>query len=259
MKRFPSKTKKTENVRRQKARPVRQPIRWLKPVLQGMAICVGASLVILGLLQLNQKLSIAYWDIEAEIPLQKQIEQFLVKQGHLDFWHSRAAVLQAGLIQDIPDIQHLQINRILPDGLLLKATARTPIALWEGEGVKSQVMLIDEKGVAYRSLQRGETLDLPILRLQKRELAQAVLVLQALHQQHASKLQDLSEVIVVERDWRLNFAHGEQWKLATAHPDKDIHKIINILAMPRWAQGYWRMDARIPQRWFIRPAKQEVI
>ncbi|MDQ7001808.1 MAG: hypothetical protein Q9N02_03865, partial [Ghiorsea sp.] len=105
----------------------------------------------------------------------------------------------------------------------------------------------------------GENLDLPLLRLKSEHLVIATAVLQQLSVHMPQRAQALSEVIVERHDWRLNFAYGEQWQLNQESLQHDLPKVLSILSQPRWARRHWRMDARISERWFIRPAKQEVI
>jgi cell division septal protein FtsQ len=254
------KKKEVDNVRRSKkvVKPVRRPSRWLKPLAQGVAMGLVVAAISFGVWKLNTQCSVSYWDIEAAPHVQKQIQAYLEKQKDLDYWHTRASVLQSGLIAHIPDIAHIQINRILPDGLLVQAIARQPMALWKDEQAQV-VKLVDEKGVAYRALKRGEMVDLPVLRVSKEALPQAVKLLQALNKYNVRKWLGLSELILADDGWRLNFSHGEQWKVAKNHLEKNLIQVINVLDAPRWAKGHWRIDARIPERWFIRPAKQEVI
>ena len=254
------KKKDVGNVRRRKktVKPVRKPSRWLKPLAQGLAISLAVVASGFGIWKLNTQLSISYWDIEAAPHVKAQIQTYLEQQKDLDYWHTRASVLQAGLVAQIPDIQHIQVSRILPDGLLVQVIARKPMALWKDAQAK-QVKLVDEKGVAYRALKRGEVMDLPVLRVSQDKLGQAVQLLLALNTYDKRKLLHLSELIMADNGWRLNFARGEQWKVAQAQVEKNLIQVINVLDAPRWAKGHWRIDARIPERWFIRPAKQEVI
>jgi len=259
---FHTKKKNVGNVRRKKkVAPVKRRMTWLKPlqvvlVMSGVVAALGFSAV-----QLNQKMTVTHWQIDSPEQIKKPIASYFEHKNKLDFWHTRAAVIQRDLTASIPDIQRIEVSRILPDGLLIKATARKPIALWENISAKAdkKVMLVDEQGVAYRPILRGENLDLPLFRLQPNNLKTAAAVLHHLNTNMPERVQALSEVIVEQQDWRLNFAHGEQWLLNQANLQDDLPKVLNILSQPRWARRHWRMDARIPERWFIRPAKQEVI
>ena len=252
--------KEVGNVHRHKktVKPVRKPSRWAQPLLRGMVILLVVVMGGFGIWKLNTQCHLAYWDIEAAPHIKTQIQAYLEQQKNLDYWHTRAAVLQAGLIAHIPDIQRVQVSRILPDGLWVRAIARRPMALWKDTQAR-QVKLVDEKGVAYRPLGRGEMVDLPVLRVSRNELGQAIHLLLALHTYAEYKLPHLSEVMTTDKGWRLNFSQGEQWHIASTDVEKQIAQVINILASPRWAKGRWRIDARIPERWFIRPARQEVI
>ena len=263
---FGTRKKEVGNVRRKKkVQPVKRRVTWLKPF---KVLAVAASVVgVVGFVavKLNQDMTVTHWEIDAPAHIKQPITAYFAHKTVFDFWHTRAAVIQHDLIATIPDIQDIEVSRILPDGLLVKATARQPMALWEDVGAKvhkkadKKVMLIDEKGVAYRPILRGENLDLPLFRLASNHLQTAVQVLHHLRSHMPQRVQTLSEVIVERQDWRLNFARGEQWQLNQDSLQDDLPKVLNILNQPRWASGHWRMDARIPERWFIRPAKQEVI
>ncbi|MCF6207842.1 MAG: hypothetical protein L3J61_00430 [Ghiorsea sp.] len=266
MKLFPSifsrRKKEAGNVRRKKkVQPVKRPMTWLKPLQTMVVVALVVAVVGLGAVKLNQGMTVTHWKIDSPEQIKQPIAAYFEHKTALDFWHTRAAVIQDDLIAKIPDIQHIEVSRILPDGLLIKATARKPIALWENVAAKANkvVMLVDELGVAYRPILRGEQLDLPLFRLDASRLKTATAVLHHLSVNMPLRAQALSEVIVERQDWQLNFARGEQWQLNQASLQDDLPKVLSILSQPRWARGHWRMDARIPERWFIRPAKQEVI
>lgn len=258
---FFSKHKKdTGNMRRKRAvvKPVKRPLRWVQPLLRGTLVSSAIILCGFGVWKLNAQLSVSYWDVDAEAHVQQQIEDYLTQQQYRDYWHTRAPTLQSELMQRIPDIEHVQVSRVLPDGLLIKAKARKPMALWKDES-RQQVMLIDDKGVAYRALQRGESIDLPVLRVEVGQLQSASQVLNTLNQYDVRKLLNLSELIAFNEGWRLNFAKGEQWFIKMANLEHDVVQVINVLNKPRWAKGHWRIDARVSERWFIRPVSQGII
>lgn len=248
------------NTRRTPSVPLKKKVVWLRPALRGLSIAVMVSVLGYGVLQLNQKLAVAYWDIDAAPSIQSQIEAVLSAQGERDFWHTRAGVLQSKLLLAVPDIKSIEVSRMLPDGLRIKAKARHPLSLWENTEVQpASVMLVDADGVMYREMKAGEALDLPLLRLPRQGVAQAVSMLNTMQQQQPAKVNRLSEVIADDTYWRLNFSFGEQWRINTLSLQQDIQQIMHVLSLPQWKQGIWRLDARIPERWFIRPAKQEVI
>ncbi|MDQ6989326.1 MAG: hypothetical protein Q9M19_05535 [Mariprofundaceae bacterium] len=226
---------------------------WLQPMLWSLVVLV----VILSMWRLNQALAVSQWEIQAEQGLKQQIDDFLSQQEHMDFWSSRASVLQTQLFAAIPDIQDVEVRRVLPDGLFVQAVGRVPLALWtDSQG--QAVMLLDYKANAYRALKAGEAVDLPVMRLPKADLQHALKLLRLL-QVDEKRMSALSEVIVEGQRWRLNFGHGEQWQLHVSNLEQDLQRIMHILEQSRWNSAYWRMDARIPQRWFIRPAMQGVI
>ncbi len=259
---FRTNKKDVGNVRRKKkVKPVKRRMTWFKPLQ--VVLIASTVIAVLGFstMKLNQEMTVTYWKIDSPEHIKKPISVYFANKESFDFWHTRAAVIQRDLTALIPDIQRIEVSRILPDGLLIKATARQPIALWENVAAKTDkvVMLVDEQGVAYRPILRGEQLDLPLFRLDASRLKTATAVLHHLSVNMPERAQALSEVIVERQAWRLNFARGEQWQLNQASLQDDLPKVLSILSQPRWARGHWRMDARIPERWFIRPAKQEVI
>jgi len=258
---FFSPKKSSDNVRRQsKVKTSRKlSFAWLRPMLQLMVAAVIVAGLGLGGLQLNEKLAVAYWDIECDTHIHKQIEDVLNQQPR-DFWHTRAGLLQDILRRQVPDIKTIEVSRMLPDGLLIKAVARTPIALWENTEVSpAVVMLVDEDAQIYRGIKAGEQVDLPLIRLPQSQVTLATRLLHTMQAKAAHKWMRLSEVIAERDAWRLNFSYGEQWHLNAASLETDIQQAMRVLALPEWEKGVWRLDARIPQRWFIRPAKQEVI
>jgi len=259
MKVFFANKKTSENTRKHIEK---KDNKWIKPVLKGGLLLGLLATFSFGMLVLNQKMSVSYWDIEAKAPLNGQIERYFQQQKQLDFWHTRASDVQRALLLAIPDIKQVEVSRILPDGLQVIAVARQPLALWaskHGLAKAEQVMLVDAAAHPYRSLQVGEALDLPLLRLKQENLKQASEMLHFLEEAGMQRAKELSEVIVEEQRWRLNFSHGEQWLVQQENLEQDMGKIMRILDKPQWAGGLWRMDARIPQRWFMRPAKQGVI
>lgn len=266
MKLFPSifsrRKKEAGNVRRKKkVQPVKRGKTWLKPMRTIAVVFSAVAVVGFSAVKLNQEMTVTHWQIDSPEHIKKPIALYFANKENFDFWHTRAAVVQGDLRAQITDIQRIEVSRILPDGLLIKATARQPIALWENVAAKANkvVMLVDELGVAYRPILRGEQLDLPLFRLDASRLKTATAVLHHLSVNMPQRAQALSEVIVERQAWRLNFARGEQWQLNQESLQDDLPKVLSILSQPRWARGHWRMDARIPERWFIRPAKQEVI
>ncbi|MDX8382791.1 MAG: FtsQ-type POTRA domain-containing protein [Ghiorsea sp.] len=239
----------------------KQPKLWLKPARNIFVVMLLLLGTVLGSMKLNEQLSVSYWDIEAPAPLQRQIEAFFTQQSDRSFWSTRASVIQTALLLAIPDIKEVAVSRILPDGLQVSVVERKPVALWENTAslVAEKVFLVDGQGQAYRGLRAGEAADLPLLRVSDADLVPAIYMLHDLAKYQYKRMASLSEVIVKNKHWRLNFAHGEQWLLQQASLKEDMNKMMSLLEQPRWNKGYWRMDARIPQRWFVRPAKREVI
>ncbi|MDQ7001204.1 MAG: hypothetical protein Q9N02_00765, partial [Ghiorsea sp.] len=149
---FSLRKKGTGNVRRKKkVVSVIQRAPWFKAL---QVIVIASSVVVLTgfiAMQFNQKMTVTSWKIDAPKHIEEAIAAYFKHQKNLDFWHTRASQVKEDLMLSIPDIQHIEVSRVLPDGLLIKATARQPIALWENitEEVGKEVMLVDERGVAY--------------------------------------------------------------------------------------------------------------
>ena len=245
-----------ENRRRKSGdKPVRKLLNF-KPWLQVMTIGALMIGIAVGMHDLNQRFTVKALEIKADQSVKQQVERYLASKGEMTFWQSRAGLLQRELLAEIPDIESMEISRVLPDRLHIMTKSRVPIALWETSG---GVMLVDESSTAYRALKRGENLDLPILRMAKPELEKATALMAKMGMYDDQRMHMLSEVVVEQNQWRFNFAYGEQWQFNEEGMEQNLQQVMHILTTPRWAQGHWRMDARIPQRWFIRPAKQEVI
>ena len=222
-----------------------------------MLIAVLAS----GLYALNQSLSIRQWQVNAPAALKAEIEQHLLHaMPHLDFWHARPALLQAELLQSLPDLASVQIQRQLPDTLLIHATPRQPIALWLKEGVQdsdngAQLYLVDEQGIAYRPRKHGEAADLPVLRMPQKKLLAACQWLSELKKSQPQWFSRSSELFATPDGWKLNLAAGQQWKLPYGVRGlQNIATLADILRQPRWRTGNWRIDTRMETRWFLRPA-----
>ena len=254
-------TEKKQSPQTTRKKVEKSPKLWLKPVGNGFLVLLLLLGTVFGSIKLNEQLSVCYWDIEAPTPLQDQIDAFFVQQHDKSFWSTRASVVQAALLLAIPDIKSVAVSRILPDGLQVTAVARKPMALWKNTSTQADegVFLVDQGAQAYRALRAGEAADLPLLRVSDADLRKAIYLWHDLSKHQYERMANLSEVIGEHQRWRLNFAHGEQWLLQQASLKEDMVQVMHILKNPRWKKGYWRMDARIPQRWFVRPAKREVI
>jgi len=198
---------------------------------------------------LNQKWSVQHWQIKAQAPLKGYIEAQLKHMPSRDFLSTRPDVLRQQWMNRIPDLAAVRITRILPDRLQIEAEARVPTALWQDE--QSRLHLFDAQGHAYRLLRKGESPDLPLLRVAEEQLPAMQNMLQTLSPQ---ALTALSEVRAGNGHWQMYFAHGESWLIAQRDANKSIVHITSLLKQPRWKNRHWRVDARLASRWFIRPA-----
>ena len=200
---------------------------------------------------LNQNMSVRQWSIEGDAMLKAAIEAELQSMPKKDFLSTQPAILRQQWLAAIPDMADVQITRILPDALHIRAELRTPVALWQEE---KGVYLLDKQGHAYRQLRQGESPDMPLLRVEADRLASACNLLDALHV--AGKMESLSEIRSASQHWQIYFARGEKWLLPQEAEEPVIRRLTRILNKPRWQNRFWQVDARSSSRWFIRPARQ---
>lgn len=200
---------------------------------------------------LNQSMSVRQWSIEGDVMLKAAIEAELKSMPKRDFLSTQPSGLRRKWLANIPDMADVQITRILPDALQIRAELRVPVALWQKE---SGIYLLDRDGHAYRQLRQGESPDMPLLRVEAAELESACSLLDAL--QLAGKMEYLSEIRSAGQHWQVYFARGEKWLLPHEAEEPVIRRLTGILNKPRWQNRHWQIDARSQSRWFIRPARQ---
>ncbi|PCI44955.1 MAG: hypothetical protein COB41_02950 [Proteobacteria bacterium] len=236
-------------------------LHWKKITLTGFTSLVLLTAALSGLWTFNQSLSIKHWNIYAAAPLKADIEHALKAMKSLDFWHSRPALLRTQLLQSVPDLADIQIQRQLPNSLIIHVTPRQAIALWfkkNQENKQGQLYLVDEHGIAYRARKHGESSDLPVLRMQQEQLTAACQWLATLKKEQPQWFARSSELFASHDGWKLNLVAGQQWQIPFGPRGlKNISQLNNILQQPRWHAGNWRIDTRLENRWFLRPATHE--
>jgi len=200
---------------------------------------------------LNQKWSVTHWDIKAEAPIRIAIENQLKQMPSRNFLSTRPELLRRQWLQRIPDLAAVRITRILPDRLRIQAEARVPIALWQDE--QSRLFLFDVNG-PYRLLRKGESPDLPLLRMPASQLNAAHRMLATLAREDRTRFAALSEIRAANNHWQIYFSRGASWLIPQSNERAEIQQITSLLKQPRWKGHYWRVDARLASRWFIRPA-----
>ena len=226
--------------------------RSLKRIGRVFAFALIAALTTTSATWLNQKWSVANWDITAEAAIKQAIDMQLKNMASRDFLSTRPDLLREQWLQRIPDLANVRITRLLPDRLQIQADARVPTALWQDE--RSRLHLFDSQGNAYRLLRKGESPDLPLLRLPQAQLATAHAMIVALAQNDAASLSALSEIRAGTGYWHIYFSRGESWLIPLSNEAAEIQHITSFLKQPRWKGRHWRVDARLASRWFIRPA-----
>ncbi|GAV19528.1 cell division protein FtsQ [Mariprofundus micogutta] len=202
---------------------------------------------------MNDKMSVTQWQVEGEPVLQQAIRSKLEAMPVKDFISTRPDMLSAQWLNEMPDLARVDVSRVLPNSLHVRAHARVPVALWQN--AKSQLFLFDESGLAYRMLNKGESPDLPLLRVDEQQLAAAHQLLAALQQQDVMSLNSISEVRAGSSYWQVYFSKGVTWTLPFGAESTAIKQLASLLKQPRWTNRNWQVDARSSDRWFIRPAK----
>jgi len=212
---------------------------------------------------LNQNLVIQHWRIVAAAPLKADIDNVLNNLGELDFWNSRPAHLHDEILSKVPDLADVYIQRQLPSTLVIHVKPRQATALWFNQAATDQqgeLYLVDEYGIAYRARKNGESSNLPVLRMQQKDLAEACQWLSLLRKEQPEWFARSSELFALHDGWKLNLAAGQQWYIPQGTRGlQTITQLSNILKQPRWHTGNWRIDTRLKNRWFIRPATHEGI
>ncbi len=224
----------------------------LKRMGRTLAFCAIVGALTSSALWLNEKWSIKHWDIAADEPIKAAIEAQLAAKEDKDFISMMPNHLRQQWLQDIPDLVAVRITRILPDSLHIQAEARIPTALWQDE--QGQLYLFDELGIAYRPLNKGESPDLPLLRVNQAQLPQVKLMIDAIAHQDTEQLASLSEIRAGNQHWQIYFSRGVSWTIPQNNEVNVIDHINDLMQQPRWRNQHWRVDARLQSRWFIRPA-----
>ena len=217
------------------------------------ASSVMLSATLLGGWWLNKSMSIRQWKIDAEPMLKQAINKQLEAMPSHDFLHTQPFLLRRQWLATIPDMAEVQVSRILPDSLHIQAQPRVPMALWQDEN--NNIHMLDDHAMAYRLLRKGESPDLPLLRVEEGNRASACMLLLSLQQYAAAKMTVLSEIRISGQNWHIYFSRGDSWLLPQGSESSVIRRLTNILKEPRWQHRNWRVDARAQSRWFIRPVK----
>jgi len=243
-----------DEVRKEKHMRVR------KRIMTSAAVILVTALTGASAYGLNRYFTVSDWHVALDrpstLPLEQMIDEQLSQMENLDFWRSRPALLRQKLLATIPDLDEVHIRRQLPHALEIHAEPRVPVALWQKEAGK--IFLVDAEGHAYRQLSAHEDADLPVLRMSPEHLAAAGRSLQQLQQTMPRFFAQVSEVFATGHDWKFNFARGQQWLISAEEmAGTPFHSLAALLDKPRWQAGNWRIDMRIENRWFLRPAGQE--
>lgn len=236
----------------------RKLIRRRFALTSGITLALALSLSTLFLL--NQTFSVSEWEIEtsgnAPGNLVQQIDTALKALPDYDFWSTRPGLLRSHLLETVPDLENIRIQRSLDGSLHLHAIARTAIGLWQKKD--GEIFLVDMLGTVYRPLQANDMADLPILRINRADILEASAMLNSMRSDQPIHFSRISELFANSSSWKINFNQGQQWMLSRNQNRSDsINRVSALLEKQRWRSGHWRVDARAATRWFIRPARQE--
>ena len=69
----------------------------------------------------------------------------------------------------------------------------------------------------------------------------------------------LSEMDAIDGAWKLYFDHGESWVIPQHGAIRRVDRLVALIEQPRWRKDAWRIDARMDNRWFIRPASSKEV
>jgi cell division septal protein FtsQ len=208
-----------------------------------------------GLLALNRALAVDSWRIEASDSLRAAIATQLQQQP-LDFYHTFPPLLRRRLLAAIPELADVQISRSVGGALDIKAVPRQAVANWRDAQGKMQ--LVDSDGTAYASTEPNLPI-LPMLRLPVDELPEAGALLVHLQQMSHSLFAHLSEMDAIDGSWKLYFDQGESWVIPQTGAIQRVDRLYALMEQPRWHGDAWRVDARMHNRWFIRPARSKEV
>lgn len=229
----------------------------IKPLLRRVLPLSLLTIVIAGGAVLaNGHMRITDWEIEAPDEIKPEIEAHLQSwlKVNNDLWHSQPVFLRRMLLEDFPDLADANVQRSLHGHVRIAARMRRPIVIWQHA---SELWLVDETGVPYRRLHKGEWPDLPLVRMDREELQGALGLLATLQQVSPDRLPRLSEIHDGGHYWKLILSHGEAWLLPKQKAAQSMPRLVRILKQPQWRHRHFRVDARDAHRWYLRTAKHE--
>lgn len=217
------------------------------------ALSLGAALLIFGVLLLNAACN--FDDIRVESPdarLASQVRAYIDSMPQRDLWRTMPFLLSKNLLAAIPDLQEVQLDRRLPNRLIIKAKPKRPLALWQDE--RGKVFLVSDLGEAYRPMLPGENLDLPVIRAERKRLKEASELIRLLHHLDSYWARSLSECLQGE-GWELKFDQGRKWLLPFGERGiTHMRRLVSGIQRHGWRDEPWRIDARDNKRWFMRQA-----
>jgi cell division protein FtsQ len=175
-----------------------------------------------------------------------------ITQGSPIFAYSLAELKQQ--MEAIPEIDHVQISRVLPNQLVVTMKERVPVALWQKDGLQQ---LVDVKGVVLAREKYPHTRALPVVVGvdAPKHVGQLTAMLEATP---SLKTDVVAAVRVGGRRWNVQLNNEITVMLPEEKPDeawKRFAKLVEKEAL--FSKAIRSVDLRMEDRVFIMPLEQD--
>lgn len=157
-------------------------------------------------------------------------------------------------LEKIPEIESVQISRVLPSEIAIAITERTPIAWWQKDGV---LHLLDAHGVVLERAKYPGKKTLPVV-VGEDAPAHVGELLALLTSQPSLKPDVTAAVRVGGRRWNIELTHGITVMLPEEKPQEAWNRFANLVEKQALLSKAIRsVDMRLEDRVFILPVEQE--
>lgn len=156
-------------------------------------------------------------------------------------------------LEAIPDVDTVQIRRVLPSELQVTITERVPVALWQKGGVQR---LIDAKGVALTHMHYNANPPLPVV--VGEDAPTHVMELMALLNTTPSLKSDVAAAVRIGgRRWNVQLRNDVTVMLPEDKPEEAWKRFANLVEKQAlFSKAIRSVDMRIEDRIFIAPLEQ---
>ena len=154
-----------------------------------------------------------------------------------------------------PWVADASVSRRLPDTIAINVVERTPVALWQHQGV---VKLVDGSGTVLQPVNPNDWPDLPLI-VGPEANTQTAVLMALLDAAPALKAEMSDAVWIGGRRWDIRFRSGET--LALPEGDAAAIRALKLFARLDGAQGllkrgFVRFDMRLPDKMVVRVTKE---